>query len=224
LIWCTNAIQDKRHVIIKTSPGRLFDFIETMPNKFPVCKILETKPIFFLRILLVDGFRSAIEAMGVNEPDHALILAIGDSLGPFTLTESARPYRYRFTLKSFFFNCKTGYSLSFQDHSTALSLDLIAENPTFFERLWWFFNHIRIESADQEAGMDYPIFVGRAIRKGQDMDSVYLGKFIDLVDQISDIEHGPVRTVKPEMATETIFFQIFNPKSTERLGGRRNVL
>ena len=132
-------IQDKRHILIKSSPGQIFNLIDTMPNKFPVYKIFETKPILFLRILLVDGFRSAIEAVGATKPDKVLFLTVGDSIGPFTLTESERPYRYWFTLKSFFFNCKTGYSLSRQDNFTALSFDLISENPTFFEKAWWFF-------------------------------------------------------------------------------------
>jgi hypothetical protein len=48
-------IQDKRNIQIKSSPEIVFDLIETMPNKFPIYKILETKPSVFLRLLLVDG-------------------------------------------------------------------------------------------------------------------------------------------------------------------------
>ena len=42
-------IRDKREIKIDAPPEAVFDLIETMPNKFPVYSILETKPFFFLR-------------------------------------------------------------------------------------------------------------------------------------------------------------------------------
>ena len=99
-------IQDKRQIQIKSSPEIIFELIETMPNKFPIYKIMETKPFFFLRILFVDGWRTAIETVGRDKPDDVLILNIGESMGPFTLTESENPFKYWFTLRSSFFNCR----------------------------------------------------------------------------------------------------------------------
>ncbi len=132
-------IQDKRQIKINSSPEIIFNLIETMPNKFPIYSILETKPFLFLRILLVDGLRSAIRAAKIDKPDDVLILNIGDSLGPFTLTELEKPFKYWFTLRSFFFNCGTGYSLTANGNMTTLNFDLIAENPNFMEKVWWFF-------------------------------------------------------------------------------------
>jgi hypothetical protein len=131
-------IQDKRDIEIKSSPEIVFDLIEKMPNKFPIYKILETKPFFFLRLLLVDGLRSAIKAVSLEKPDDVLILKVGDSMGPFTLTESEKPFKYWFTLKSFFFNCRTGYSLSANGSMTTLSFILVSENPVLSEKVWWF--------------------------------------------------------------------------------------
>ena len=132
-------IQDKREIQIKSSPEIVFDLIEKMPNKFPIYKILETKLSFFLRMLFVDGLRTAIKAVGIEKPDDVLILKIGDSMGPFTLIESEKPFKYWFTLKSFFFNCRTGYSLSTNGNMTTLYFDLVSENPGFMEKVWWFF-------------------------------------------------------------------------------------
>ena len=131
-------IEDRRHIEIKSSPDNIFTLIETMPNKFPIYKILETKPFFFLRMLLVDGLRTAIDTVNTDKPNHVITLNLGDSLGPFTLSQVERPLKYHFTLESFFFNCQTGYSLYNHGDTTILSLDLIAENPKATERLWWF--------------------------------------------------------------------------------------
>jgi hypothetical protein len=132
-------IQDKRNIQIKSSPEIVFDLIETMPNKFPIYKILETKPFVFLRLLLVDGLRSAIGAMHINKPDDILILNVGDSIGSFTLTESEKPFKYWFTVRSFFVNCRTGYTLTSINSETILNFDLIFEDPSFLEKLYCFF-------------------------------------------------------------------------------------
>ena len=130
--------KDRRHIEIKSSPDNIFALIETMPNKFPIYKILETRPLFFLRMLLVDGLRAAISAVRIEKPRNKMILNINDSIGPFTLSHVERPLKYYFTLESFFFNCQTGYSLYNRGETTILSLDIIAENPKATERLWWF--------------------------------------------------------------------------------------
>ena len=131
-------IQDKRQIQIKAPSPVIFDLIDRMPNKFPVYKFLEAKPLFFMRIFLVDGPRSAWDAAKFKRPNDVLKLNVGDTMGPFTLTEFDRPMKYWFTLKSLFFNCQTGYSLLTNEGGTVLSFDLIAENPTFKEKIWWF--------------------------------------------------------------------------------------
>jgi hypothetical protein len=132
-------IRDRRQIQIHAAPEHVFGVIETMPNKFPVYKILETKPFFFLRILFVDGLRSAFEAVRAKKSIDTLILQVGDSLGPFTLTVYQRPFQYWFTLQSCFFNCQTGYTLEGHHEGTTLHFDLIAENPGLMEKVWWFF-------------------------------------------------------------------------------------
>ena len=132
-------IQDEKHIEIDAPPEKIFGFIETMPNKFPVYKILETKPFFFLRLLFVDGFRAAVEVMRIEKAKNTFVLNLGDSMGPFQLTELEKPLKYGFTLRSFFFNCQTGYSLSSNGKMTTLYFDLIAQDPRFTEKVWWFF-------------------------------------------------------------------------------------
>ncbi|MBT8372807.1 MAG: hypothetical protein KJO34_17715 [Deltaproteobacteria bacterium] len=132
-------IQDQKQIEIDASPEKIFGFIVTMPNKFPVYKILETKPFLFLRILFVDGFRAAVELMGIEKAKDTFVLNLGDSMGPFQLTELEKPLKYGFTLRSFFFNCQTGYSLSSNGNITTLYFDLIAEDPGKMEKAWWFF-------------------------------------------------------------------------------------
>ena len=134
-----HMIQDQKQINIDALPEKVFGLIETMPNKFPVYKILEAKSFFFLRILLVDGLRAAIKAVGVEKPHGLLVLHIGDSLGPFQLTKLEKPFKYWFTLRSFFFNCRTGYSLTKFGNMTILNFNLIAENPRLREKVWWFF-------------------------------------------------------------------------------------
>ncbi len=130
-------IKDKRQIHINAPSPVIFDLIDRMPNKFPIYKILEAKPLFFLRILLVDGLRSAWEAAKLKRPNDVLKLNLGDTMGPFTLTHFERPTKYWFSLKSLFFNCQTGYSLYADESGTSLRFDLIAENPTFTEKIWW---------------------------------------------------------------------------------------
>ncbi len=131
-------IQDKRQIKIKASPQVVFDLIEIMPNKFPVYKLLEAKPFLFLRVLLVDGLRTAFEAIKFKRPTDILKLNVGDTMGPFTLTELERPMKYWFSLKSLFINCQTGYTLNTNGGMTELNFNLISENPTFKEKVWWF--------------------------------------------------------------------------------------
>jgi hypothetical protein len=132
-------IQDQKQIDINSPPEKIFGLIESMPNKFPVYKILETKPFFFLRLFFVDGLRAAIEAVNIEKANDTLVLNIGDSMGPFQLTELEKPLKYWFTLKSLFFNCRTGYSLNSKGNMTTLYFDLVAEYPGLREKVWWFF-------------------------------------------------------------------------------------
>ncbi|MFC2027753.1 hypothetical protein ACFLU3_03590, partial [Chloroflexota bacterium] len=74
-------IQDNRQIEIESFPETVFSLIETMPNKFPIYTILEAQPFFFLRVLLVDGLRTAIAAAKMDRSNCVLILSIGDSIG-----------------------------------------------------------------------------------------------------------------------------------------------
>jgi hypothetical protein len=130
-------IKDRRKIRIDSSPEIIFDVIDKMPNKFPVYKILETKPFLFLRIFLVDGFKAAMASAKIEKPEETLILNVGDTIGPFTLKTKNKPLTYWFSLESFFFNCQTGYSLSYNGSESTLCFDLIAENPNVKERIWW---------------------------------------------------------------------------------------
>jgi len=131
-------IKDKRQIQIKAPSHAIFDLIDRMPNKFPIYRFLESKPFFFIRILLVDGLSSSWKAAKLRRADDVLKLNVGDTMGPFTLTEFGRPTKYWFSLKSLFFDCQIGYSLHSKDGVTELSFDLFAENPNFKERIWWF--------------------------------------------------------------------------------------
>ncbi|MCP4370465.1 MAG: hypothetical protein GY797_20490 [Deltaproteobacteria bacterium] len=132
-------IQDQKQIEIDAPQEKIFAYIETMPNKFPVYKILETKPFFFLRILFVDGFRAAVEVLRIEKAKDTLVLNLDDSMGPFQLTQLEKPLKYGFTLRSFFFNCQTGYCLSSNGNMTTLYFDLIAEDSGLMEKIWWFF-------------------------------------------------------------------------------------
>lgn len=131
-------INDQRTIEIKVSPEQVFKQIET--NPFPTFRILNTKPFFFLRITLIDGIRTGIRLAFDNNLNREMTepIELGSSLGPFILTEIERPSRYYFTLKSLFFNCKTGFSLHATANGTMLSLEIIAEDPIYRERIWWF--------------------------------------------------------------------------------------
>ena len=144
-----HMIQDQKQINIDALPEKVFGLIETMPNKFPVYKILEAKPFFFLRILLVDGLRAATKAVSVKKPNDLLVLRIGNSLGPFQLTELEKPFKYWFTLKSFFFNCRTGYSLSKFGNMTTLNFDLIAEKSKIEGKSLVVFRKTNSRFADQ---------------------------------------------------------------------------
>lgn len=132
-------IYDQREIEIKASPERVFKQLEI--NPFPTFRMLDTKPFFFLRITLIDGIRTGIRLASDKSLHQKMMgpLEVGSSMGPFTLTEIKRPSRYYLTLKSLFFNCKTGYSLRSTANGSTLSFDIIAENPKFGDRIWWFF-------------------------------------------------------------------------------------
>jgi hypothetical protein len=131
-------IRDRREIKIDAAPEAVFDLIETMPNKFPVYSILETKPFLFLRILLVDGMRAAREAIHVENSEDFLVLKVGDKMGPFTLSKLENPVAYLFTLDSLFFSCQTGYSLTPSGRGTLLGFDLISKAPTYRDRIYWY--------------------------------------------------------------------------------------
>lgn len=130
-------LNDQRTIEIKATPEQVFQQIET--NPFPTFRILNTKPFFFLRIALIDGIRTGIRLAFDKNLNREIRgpVQLGSSLGPFTLTEIERPNRFYFTLKSLFFNCLAGFSFHSTANGTRLTLEIIAEHPTFREKIWW---------------------------------------------------------------------------------------
>ena len=131
-------IKYEKQIEIEIPIEEVFELIDTMPNKFPVYRVLESKPFFFVRALMVNGFRGAIESIKIKKADDVLLLKVGDSMGPFTLTEYNKPQKYWFTLESLFFNCRTGYTLDANGSNTTLHFDLISEYPKILEKMYWF--------------------------------------------------------------------------------------
>ncbi len=130
---------DQKYIYINSPQEKVFELIETMPNKFPVYKLLETKPFFFIRILLTGGFFSALKAMRFNMKIDSLVLNIGEFMGPFKLIEFERPLKYWLSLELFFMNCQTGYLLSANGEKTKLNFDITVEELRLIEKIWWFF-------------------------------------------------------------------------------------
>jgi len=130
-------IKNEIFAMIHVPPEIVFQYIDSMANKFPVYSFLETRPFFFFRILFVDGFKAAKEAIKVDRDIEKNIMAIGDLMGPFKLMKRNSPEEYSFSLESFFFNCITGYKLDLIDGSTRLNLFLFNNDPKLKEKLWW---------------------------------------------------------------------------------------
>lgn len=138
------GIFDRRQIGIKADPERVFEFIQSMPMKFPTLKILDTKPILFFRMTFVDGIKSGLNVLfnrdyynRIKNEDQSHC-AIGSSFGPFTLTEVIKARKYFFTVDSYFLKCQTGYILHPSKYGTDLYFDTIADNPGTKEKIWWF--------------------------------------------------------------------------------------
>ena len=132
-------IEDVRQIFVNASEEDVFAVIETMPNKFPVYKVLETKPFFFFRMLMVDGLREAIRAIRFEKPINQLVLQPGETMGPFTLIEVTKPHVYMFELNAFFFHCRTGYVLSGDKDATLIQFVLHVHHLGFKEKVYWAF-------------------------------------------------------------------------------------
>lgn len=132
-------INDQHLIKIEASADQVFKQIEIEP--FPTFNILNTRPFLFLRIALIDGIKTAVRVTSDKDlsKKKAEPIKLGTSMGPFTLTEYERPKKYYFTLKSLFFNCRTGFFLNDTTHGSLLRFDIIAENPSSSEKFWWFF-------------------------------------------------------------------------------------
>jgi hypothetical protein len=132
-------ITHRRSLEIAAPPERVFASIETDP--FPTFAILDTKPFLFIRLALLDGISAARRALAARpgSQDEVPPLELGTVMGPFTVTTKKPPREFHFTLKSFFFNCRTGFSLCPTDGGTLVHFDTVAESPSRDERFWWFF-------------------------------------------------------------------------------------
>ncbi|HOT46806.1 MAG TPA: hypothetical protein PLC28_18130, partial [Spirochaetota bacterium] len=102
-------ITHDRTIEIRATPEQVYEYIETMPDKFPTFRLFDTKPLLFLRIAMVDGMKSALKVIRddshwqVRTMKEAEPLTIGSTFGPFTIIEAKKPEKYYFSLNSFFF-------------------------------------------------------------------------------------------------------------------------
>lgn len=137
-------LYDSRSIEIFATPDSVFRHIATRPNKFPTFRWFESTPFLFLRFALVDGIRSALRTLSdpafrnLKRANAAKPLEIGSTIGPFTLSEVIENERYYFNLDSLFIRCRTGYVLSHTDRGTRLVMELVAENPLFREKVYWY--------------------------------------------------------------------------------------
>ncbi len=134
----SQMINNQHKIEIDATPKVVFAQIEK--NPFPTFKLLETRPFLFIRLALVDGLRAGAKiafsgdlSEKMNEP-----LKLGTSMGPFKVTEVEKGKMFYFTLKSFFFNCKTGFSINEIENGSLLTFDIFADKLKMREKIYWF--------------------------------------------------------------------------------------
>ncbi len=60
-------IHNYQCIEINKSPEEVFELIDNMADKFPTFKFLSTTPFLFLRLILVDGFRTTLKLIKDKE-------------------------------------------------------------------------------------------------------------------------------------------------------------
>ncbi len=135
-------ITHDRTIEIRATPEQVYEYIETMPDKFPTFRLFDTKPLLFLRIAMVDGMKSALKVIRddshwqVRTMKEAEPLTIGSTFGPFTIIEAKKPEKYYFSLNSFFFKGVTGYTIVPGVQGAILHFDLRTDTAKAFQIVW----------------------------------------------------------------------------------------
>jgi hypothetical protein len=135
-------ITDDQTIEIHATPEQVYEYIETMPNKFPTFTLFGTKPLLFLRIAMVDGVRSGLKVIQDKTYRNDMMkkeaepLLIKSRFGPFTFIEAKKPEKYYFSLNSFFFEGETGYKIFPGAKGTILHFDLHTDTTKVFQIVW----------------------------------------------------------------------------------------
>jgi hypothetical protein len=137
-------IYDRRQIYIFAGNEEVYEYIDSMPQKFLTAKFLDTKLILSIRIALTNGLKTGArvltekgfyENITNNGIKHS---ETGASLGLFTLIEADAGKKYFFSVNSPFFKGTTGYILLQSGDRTLLCFDTISESPTAKEIIWWY--------------------------------------------------------------------------------------
>lgn len=135
-------ITHDRTIEIRATPEQVYEYIETMPDKFPTFRLFDTRPLLFLRIALVDGTQSALKVIRDESYRRDRLkketepLLIGSTFGPFTFIEAKKPEKYYFSLNSFFFEGETGYKIFPGARGAILHFDLSTDTAKVFQIAW----------------------------------------------------------------------------------------
>lgn len=135
-------ITDDQTIVIRATPEQVYEYIETMPNKFPTFRLFDTRPFMFVRIALVDGVESALKVIRDDSyrrdrmKNKAKPLLVGSAFGPFTLIEAKKPEKYYFSMNSLFFEGETGYKIYPREKSAVLHFDLSTDTTKVYQIVW----------------------------------------------------------------------------------------
>jgi hypothetical protein len=129
-------ITHKISIEVKNSPIEVYDYIDNVYNKFPLHPFFDSKPIFFVRLLILDGYKSAKKMMS-NNVGVSGKLSIGDAMGPFKVLSLNKPDKYFFALQSMIFTCETGYEIESLNEGSLLSFSLYAESRNLKQKIVW---------------------------------------------------------------------------------------
>ncbi len=131
-------ITDKLNIELKHTADEVYNYIDDVYNKFPLHPILDSKPILFFRLLVIDGYEAAKETI-TNDFKGSGKLNLGDAMGPFTATSLIKPDKYLFTMKSKIFTLETGYEIKKIEGGSLLSFCLYADSTSFKQKVTWLF-------------------------------------------------------------------------------------
>ena len=138
-------INDIRSISIKATISRVFKYLETTPNKFPIFQILETAPFVCIRYAALDGIRAGIKVafnrklrneIRINEKKP---LTVGSKLGPIEFIGAKENMSYDFKIDAKFIKCFTGFNILEKEEESILKFYVQCEHPRKRDRLFWIF-------------------------------------------------------------------------------------